>query len=141
MLRPLAGGYEHYFGVYRSTYQGQAEPAAFSVAPAALFHAEAGELFQIAVFGLSGLGGNVEFTLTAAAAPPLGVPVLEYGAGNPARWTFPISRSWFLPFAAEMSRDLTTWEPLAVDWVPGMEVFHLPFDGSDGGAFFRLRLR
>ncbi len=129
--------------VYRGAYAVGSIPIAVAEIDPALFRAEPGEVFHIGGFGFSGFGGNLEFRIQEASVPPLTQPTLQIdGAGKPW-WNFTIPVGWDLPFEAETSLDLRTWNiiPFETGWTPRFGGFRLAMDAETTHSFFRLRIR
>lgn len=129
--------------VYRGTYTAGAVPIAVAEVDPALFRAEPGDLFHIGGFGFSGFGGNLDFRIQEASVPRVTLPTLQIdGAGRPW-WNFTIPVGWDLPFEAEASSDLRTWNtiPFETGWTPRFGGFRLPFEAENSHSFIRLRIR
>lgn len=139
-FRVDAGSYENAFLVYRGRYDADAVPAATTFFEPVVFQAQAGENFQIGVFGVSGLGGNLQFRISEASLPTLGPPSLDFNAAGQPWWRFEIPTNWDLPFEVETSADLRAWTPMLTDWIRGAGAFHLPFDSEATVRFVRFRL-
>jgi hypothetical protein len=100
-------------------------------------------VFHIGAFGFSGFGGNLEFRIQEASVPRVTLPTLQIdGAGRPW-WNFTIPVGWDLPFEAETSSDLRTWNiiPFETGWTPRFGGFRLPMETEISQSFFRLRIR
>ena len=83
------------------------------------------------------------FRIQEASVPRVTLPTLQIdGAGRPW-WNFTIPFGWDLPFEAETSSDLRTWNtiPFETGWTPRFGGFRLPMETEISQSFFRLRVR
>ena len=139
-LQITTGAYDHYFLIYRGTPEANASPTAQSLLEPVYFTAAAGETFQIGVFGVAGLGSNLDFRIVQAAVPNLGVPVPTWDGAGRLFWVFGGLKGSELPFTAETSTNLIHWTPTPTDWYPRAESFRVQVDPIAPAFFIRLRV-